>query len=552
MIQENIATRTALYALKEFFPFIPLAFLWFLLIKALSVEWTLSPQYSYGWIVPVLMFGLLLQRWRSWKECRPKSISQGFGGRSLKSFGVDSWSVAFFAASAGLLLPVRLVLEANPNWRTPQLLLAGVVITLTLIAISWRLGAWSAFHFAFPFAFILVAVPWPPSIETPLVQGLSRANVGTTVELLSWLGIPAVQHGNVIEVSTGLVGINEACSGIRSFQSSIMIALFFGEFYHLGLRSRLLLVPLGLLVAFVFNVGRTSLLTWIAADQGVPAIEHYHDRAGVTIALGCTFVLWLFAWWIARTRRAVLPNSTSAGSLDGSAPGAQSAAFALSHPCALLNPASSCLLIWLLAVQAGVELWYRLREAGPNQRAEWTLVPPEQELQFKELVVPQTAREILKYDEGYSWAWISASGMQWRLFYFRWLPGKIAVTSARGHTPDICLAAAGKELRQVENNQCPMTILSLRLPFRRYEYQENGQTVYVFHCLWEDHAPGNYFSAGVQTGWLSDPRLVNVIEGRRNLGQRSIEVAITGLPHSDAAQAAAQAQLEKLIKILNR
>src|ERR1043166_4848346 len=36
------------------FWFLALGFLWFVLISQLRIEWTLNPQYSYGWAVPPL------------------------------------------------------------------------------------------------------------------------------------------------------------------------------------------------------------------------------------------------------------------------------------------------------------------------------------------------------------------------------------------------------------------------------------------------------------------------------------------------------------------
>jgi hypothetical protein len=57
--------------------------------------------------------------------------------------------------------------------------------------------------------------------------------------LLGWLGVAALQHGNVIEVATGNVGIDKACSGIRSFQATLMISLFLGKLYRLNMTRRL-------------------------------------------------------------------------------------------------------------------------------------------------------------------------------------------------------------------------------------------------------------------------------------------------------------------------
>ena len=57
-----------------------------------------------------------------------------------------------------------------------------------------------------------------------------------TVQALHLFGIPALQNGNLIEVKTGLLGINEACSGIRSFQATLMVSLFLGELYQMSWR----------------------------------------------------------------------------------------------------------------------------------------------------------------------------------------------------------------------------------------------------------------------------------------------------------------------------
>ena len=93
--------------------------------------------------------------------------------------------------------------------------------------VRWRSGScrWVR-HFAFPVAFFFVAVPWPTAVEVPIIQGLMRMVADFAAETAMLLGIPAQVEGNLIRVSTGLVGVNEACSGIRSLQTSLMIGCF--------------------------------------------------------------------------------------------------------------------------------------------------------------------------------------------------------------------------------------------------------------------------------------------------------------------------------------
>jgi hypothetical protein len=75
-------------------------------------------------------------------------------------------------------------------------------------------------HFAFSICFIFTTLPWPGGLETFLIQGLMQIVAWVTVGLLNLSHIAALQHGNLIEVKTGLLGIDEACSGVRSLDRS--------------------------------------------------------------------------------------------------------------------------------------------------------------------------------------------------------------------------------------------------------------------------------------------------------------------------------------------
>ena len=73
-------------------------------------------------------------------------------------------------------------------------------------------------------------------------SGADAMVADVAAETAMLLGIPAQVEGNLIRVSTGLVGVNEACSGIRSLQTSLMIGLLFGELKRLSVLRRVALV----------------------------------------------------------------------------------------------------------------------------------------------------------------------------------------------------------------------------------------------------------------------------------------------------------------------
>jgi len=515
--------------------------LWFILLNELRVPWMVNPQYSYGWVVPLLVLGLLLRRWSD----RPTSAFTHHDHQAVRPN--PRLLMFFFVTGAAAILPLRLLLEATPGWRTLNLLLALCTIGLSLVALYLAAGPRWTRYFAFPVCFILVAVPWPQSWEDRLIQGLTQADANLVVEIMGLFGVPAMPHGNVIEVSTGTVGIDEACSGIRSFQSSLMISLFLGEFFRLRLRRRLLLVPLGFLIAFSFNVCRTGLLTSLAANQGLASIAKYHDQAGITILLACTATLWLFAWLLhVRDRKA--PRRSLQPSEDITRPYTNAQSSSLNpERSSLLRPWALFLLIWLILVEAGVELWYRAHESRSLKNGGWTLTWPPRESTCREVLIPEPARKMLRYDEGHAGSWRTDNSADWLLYYFRWLPGRLSLSSARSHNPNVCLAAAGKQLCRLENNHSSIQIGPLLFPFRRYEFIENGHVVCVFHCLWEEGAAGTYFEFDPSMSSLQ-LRLRAALEGRRNSGQRSLEFVISGIDDPKAAEAAVATQLKKLIR----
>ena len=471
-----------------------LGFLWFVLVNDLRVEWTLNPQYNYGWAVPFLCLYLA---WR--KIQNPESRIQ-----NPKSAPV---AAAGFFLLAFLYAPTRLVEEANPGWRLVSWALAVETVGLTLLAVYFALGGRWLKSLAFPVCYFLVAVPWPTMIEQPLIQHLTRADASTTVELLGWLGVPALQHGNVIEVATGEVGIDDACSGIRSFQATLMISLFLGEFYRLNFARRLVLVFGGFAMSFLFNLARMSVLVWVAADQGVGAIAKWHDPTGVTILVACFFCL----WWLGIFLKSEKAESGKRKShVRNRKPG-----FDISK-LSVFRISIFALFVWIAAVEISVEAWYRSHEAKLPPAQQWGIAWPTNNPAFEEMPLPAAARQILRYDEGRSAAW-REDGTAWQMIFLRWNPGRTALHLAQNHTPEVCLTAAGHRLDVISEQEW-IDADGLRLPFAVYQVTDATRPFFVFYCLWDDRAGTQTFETMSLTyGNRLAPGASRIAQSRRAL-----------------------------------
>jgi hypothetical protein len=131
------------------------------------------------------------------------------------------------------------------------------------------------------------------------------------------------------------------------------------------------------------------------------------------------------------------------------------------------------------------------------------------------------------------------------VIFLRWDPGRTAARLARAHTPEICLAAAGRKVRLLPDAHRER-VGNLELAFQVYEVQEAAGTRYVFYCLWEDRATG---TSATSAALNLASRWQAVLERRRNLGQRSLEVVIGGVPDLAAAQVALDAGLGRLLTV---
>jgi exosortase len=537
-------------ALSVFF----LAALWFGLCRELSGEWSVNEQYNFGWFVPFFALYLFWLRWQDRPPADIRSQTSEVSGQSSAVRDQRRAALALALTALLLLLPVRLFEIANPEWRLLAWIHAGVVVTLTLL-LFWSAGgkAWLR-HFAFPVAFILVAVPWPTMLETPVIQGLMRAVAHVAAETAMLLGTPAQVEGNLIRVTNGIVGVNEACSGIRSLQTSLMIGLLFGELKRLSVLRRVALVACAVAIALLANFVRAVFLVRIAATENLSEVGRWHDIAGYSI-IALVFLATLGLAYLLGRRKPSVVAGVSPATIQS-----QPARLALQLPVSFVTAA----ICWLLLVEIGTAGWYRLHERnlvkGPQSSVQW----PEHAANFRKLKIDEEIRAVLRFDEARAAAWtIGTNGsdtVSCLLYAFRWNPGKNSALLANLHRPDVCLPASGWTQVADHGVRSYPVSGSFELPFRHFEFQRRlegspPQTAHAFYCLSEDrpseasrsndgtNSPGMF---GSRSEWTRAERLRAVLEGRRHLGQQVMQVIFISSEPLSAAKA--ETQLRDLIR----
>jgi exosortase len=528
------------------------AVLWLNLVRELCFQWSTREQYAFGWFVPLLAMGLFWRRWATRPQCQP--------------FAPPRWVGVVVLCAAGMLLPVQVLCEANPDWPLCIWLIALLVVGLSLHAFL-LIGGWRwVLHFAFPVGFVLIAVRWPYRLEHGVTGGLMRLVAGVTVNVLGWFDVISSQRGNLIELSTGAVGIDEACSGIRSFLSTLMGALFLGELYLLSWRRRLAVLAGGVLLAVCFNVVRTLVLTWQASVTGIEALEKWHDPAGFSV-FGATFAcLWLLAWKLRDGEVLSLKSkvqSPTAG-VQSLKSKVQSPKFDAQSPVVRGQwsggPSSGsqwsrshryllALGFWSVCFVVLTEVWYLAHERAERPAQRWYASLPASNPGFKTVELSSLMLHFLRCDEITTGTWKQDDGSEWTAFFLRWNPKSVpSIIRARGHRPGACLPSAG--FREIVN--LPIQYFDagpLKLPFQRYTYEANGQLLYVFFCQWQD---GDEAPRGLRLpkGPLEVAHRVQLAcQGKRRLGQQTLEIVVSGCESFQKAEQQVRSRLPEMIRL---
>ena len=549
------------------------AALWFILWRQLSGEWSVNDQYSYGWFVPFFAVVLFWLRWEDAPKAREASgqrsavSDQGTNNKRPITNNSKARAIAIGTAIVALLVlfPVRLFEIGNPDWRPLSWLHAICVVTITLIFL-WSVGGvpWLR-HFAFPVLFTLIAVPWVSPIEEPIVQGLMRVVAAVASEVVALFGIPAQLEGHLIRIPNGLVGVNEACSGVRSLQTSLMIGLLFGELKRLSISRRIVLIAIAAAIAFIGNCIRAFFLVWVAATQNVAAVNRWHDFAGYGIVAAVFIGTLVAAALLGRTKKEVSLWLGGAYGSEREQRSEISGQFRI----------SAAALAWLIAVEFAAAGWYRAHEHDLARTARWEVQWPQDASNFHEIKIDDEERRILRFDRGRAAAWTlpainstDASSPTVRpltctLFFFRWNSGKNSALLASLHRPDVCLPAIGWNQSGDVGVKKYSVAPDLSLPFRHFEFrhgtgdESTQQVAHAFYCLWEDVVSPAAAKSQLPemttspSEWTRDERIHAVLEGRRHLGQQVMELVIQSRGTVDPKEINArfESELPSLIKV---
>ena len=390
-------------------------------------EWRQNPDLSHGFFAP-LIFALLIREsrrqgpWRWLPAGRRTDVALaavlGAGVLILALAGLFAATLAWSHAVVLFLLAAALAC-----------LLGGALILLAGERV--RLVPFNWISVTAVLLWLLVA-PIPDGTYSRLTLGLQNWVTTNVMNVLHLIGVPARQHGNVIELARTTVGVEEACSGVRSLISCVYAGFFFAAWQVRRPLRRLVLIIIAPLLALGMNLLRSLGLTLLVND-GVDIAGTWHDATGFAI-LGLTAA--------ALAGLAILLESKE----ENPPPPAAPTADAIGR--------SPQLIFWsgtALALGLGVFFFAHSRDQSgetaeipalatllPATADGWKVSEPDDLYQFTGIL--QTTHLM---ERTYLRADADGQPVQITVYVAYWPAGQTSVSRVASHTPDACWPGAG-------------------------------------------------------------------------------------------------------------
>jgi len=286
--------------------------------------WNTREDYSFGYLVPVFV-GLVT--WDRWDRVRgllgmhvPKKVDTGLAFGWLAQWEHAVWMRRLVSAFFGFCLVFSLVVfslgalyragagPSNPGSLFIALGGGGSMFALLMLMAPTSRDEWPqplpegesglrrrlslVALFWFPCFIWVVSAPLVSLVENALSQFLLHKVISVVFFVFDLGGYALEQQGNTLILPNGVVGVEDACSGIRSLTGCIFAGSFLGAVFLKGLPRKVLLIVMAVFLAFLTNLGRSLFLTAWAYSYGPEAIEGtVHDIAGHAVLIMTSILL---------------------------------------------------------------------------------------------------------------------------------------------------------------------------------------------------------------------------------------------------------------------
>lgn len=236
-------------------------------------SWSYKPQCSHGYFILPISLWLCVRRFKTVPDM---PISHNYP------------SLILFAGSMVVYL-LGIIAGAETLTHASYMgSLAGLILSLGGLSLLKTV--------AFPYAFLLFMFPIPDYLYLAMTGSLKLLATKLSAASISALGIPVVREGNLIYLANFQLDVVEACSGMQSLISYLMIATLLAYFSEASVAKKGVLIASAVPVALLNNVLRITSTGILGEFFGMAAITGMpHMAVGfITFAVGLAILILIY------------------------------------------------------------------------------------------------------------------------------------------------------------------------------------------------------------------------------------------------------------------
>jgi exosortase D (VPLPA-CTERM-specific) len=231
--------------------------------------WQQVEEYSYGYLIPVVVAFLV---WQKSDLLRQHELKGSWAGLALVAS-------ALLLGVLGNLSAIRLFSQY------------GFVVALYGVAVC-HLGWRGTRIIAVPLAVALFMIPLPQFVLRELSQQLQLLSSQIGVAMIRLFGISVFLEGNVIDLGTYKLQVVEACSGLRYLFPLLALGFLAAYFFQAAMWKRVAVVMSTIPLTIVINSLRIALIGVTVEHWGSSMAEGLlHDFEGWFMFMICIALL---------------------------------------------------------------------------------------------------------------------------------------------------------------------------------------------------------------------------------------------------------------------
>jgi len=221
-----------------------MALLYGSVIKGLVSDWIRLPDFSHGFLIPIVSLYFVYERRKQLTALLPSGQWTGLG---LIIFGIlllflGNLATEYFTMRFSLLVVI-----------------GGIVLFL--------LGKEFYKSLLFPLIFLIFMIPIPSILMDRITFPMQLFASKVAASALDLVGIPVLREGNVMLLANTSLEVAEACSGIRSLISLLALSVVFAYLSQKATWKRMVLILSTFPIAILANAARVS---------GTGILAHYY------------------------------------------------------------------------------------------------------------------------------------------------------------------------------------------------------------------------------------------------------------------------------------